>query len=188
MSLTWFFIMLFSIIAIQRALETFAKREKKTGVIRQKWTFSLLFVAHAIVFIGSILEYLLLKRDISIIVTVIGLMLYLSGLIGRNWCIRTLGNYWSLHIEIRNNHKLIKTGPFKYIRHPAYLSIIFEVCGIPLLVNAYYTFLFAVVVYIPLIFLRIYYEEKEHLKLFGPEYLAYKKEAGTLSPRIRKPK
>ena len=188
MFLKSFFIVFFLFIIIQRVLETFAKREKEKGEIRQKWTFSLLFIAHFIVVFGSIPEYLLIKREINLIITVIGLILYLSGLIGRNWCIRTLGKYWSIHVEIRKNHKLIKTGPYKYMRHPATLSIIFEVCGIPLIVNAYFIFLFAVAVYIPLMILRIYYEEKEHPKLFGPEYLAYKKEVGMLFPKIRKHK
>lgn len=182
MSLMWFFIILFFIIVIQRILETFSRRTRKIGEIRQRWTFSLLFVAHAIVIVGSIVEYLLLKRDISLIVMSFGITLYLCGLIGRNWSIRTLGEYWSIHLEIRRDHKLIRNGPYKYVRHPAYLCIILEVCGIPLIVNSYFTFLFAVAVYIPLILLRIYYEEKEHLKIFGPEYLEYKRQVGALFP------
>ena len=182
MSLTWFFIILFSIIVVQRIWETFSKREKETGEVRQKWTLSLVFAAHVIVVMGSIVEYLLLKRDISLILTFLGIILYLCGLIGRNWSIRTLGKYWSIHLEIRKDHKLIRNGPYKYMRHPAYLSILFEVCGIPLILNSYFTLLFAVAVYIPLVLLRIYYEEKEHLTLFGPEYNAYRKEIGALFP------
>ena len=172
-NITWLFIIIFIFIFFQRVLETFAKRPKVEGEIIQKWTFTLLFIAHFIVVFGSIPEYLLFKRDISLTVTIIGLLLYLSGLIGRNWCIRTLGKYWSLHVEIRKNHELIKSGPYKYIRHPAYLSIIFEVCGIPLIVNAYFIFIFAVVVYIPIIILRIYYEEKElQLSFYKSDILA----------------
>ena len=181
----WFFIIVFTFIATQRVLETFSNREKKTGELKQKWTFSLLFIAHATVILGSILEYVLFKRNINLIITLFGFTLYLGGIAGRNWCIKTLGKYWSIHLEVRKNHKLIKNGPYKYIRHPAYLSIIFEVCGIPLIVNSFLTFLFAVFAYIPLIFLRICYEEKEHIKMFGPEYLTYKREAGVLFP-IRK--
>jgi protein-S-isoprenylcysteine O-methyltransferase Ste14 len=188
MSVTVIFIILFLIIILQRILETFAKREKEPGEIRQKWTFTLLFIAHFIVVVGSIPEYLLFQRELNLIVTFIGLALYLAGLLGRNWCIRTLGKYRSLHVEIRNKHQLNKNGPYKYIRHPAYLSMIFEVCGIPLIVNAYFVFLFSVFVYIPLLILRIYYEEKEHSKLFGEAYLTYKREAGVLYPRIRRHK
>jgi protein-S-isoprenylcysteine O-methyltransferase Ste14 len=109
-------------------------------------------------------------------------------LIGRNWAIRSLGEYWSIHLEIRKDHKLARKGPYKYIRHPAYLSMIFEVCGIPLIVNAYYIFLFSIVVYSPLLLLRVYYEEKEHFKIFGGKYLTYKKKIGAFFPRIRKAK
>ena len=175
MPFKWVFIILFVIIIIQRILETFSKRKKEQGVILHKWTFTLFFLAHFIVVIGSILEYLLFKREIIALVTAIGLILYLSGLILRNWSIKTLGKYWSIYIEIRKNQQLIRNGPYKKIRHPAYLSMILEVCGIPLIVNAYFIFLFAVVVYIPLILMMKHLEEKEHLRLFGPAYLTYKK-------------
>lgn len=177
----YFLIMLFLAIVIQRLLETYSRREKKKGKIRQKWTLSLYTVGHIIVGTGTILEFLLLKRDINYIVTFVGITLYVCGLIGRNWAIKTLDKYWSIHIEIRNNHKLIKTGPYKYMRHPAYFSIILEIWGVPLIMNAYFTFIFAVAAYIPITLIRIYYEEKEHRKLFGPEYLAYKSEVGMFS-------
>jgi protein-S-isoprenylcysteine O-methyltransferase Ste14 len=183
----WFFISLFFIIAIQRILETFSKREKEKGEIRYKWTFPLFFIAHFIVVIGSIVEYLLINREIIFIVTAFGLTLYLIGLIGRNWSIRTLGKYWSTHIEIRKKHKLIRNGPYKRMRHPAYLSMIFEVCGISLIVNAYFIFLFAIIVYIPFIFLMIHLEETEHLKTIGTKYLSYKRETGSFIPIRKKP-
>jgi protein-S-isoprenylcysteine O-methyltransferase Ste14 len=188
MSLRWFFILLFCIIVIQRILETFSRREKEQGEIHQKWTLNLYIVSHVIVGAGTILEFLLLKRDINFIVTIVGITLYLCGLIIRNWAIRSLGKFWSIHIEMRKNHKMIRTGPYKYVRHPAYLSILCETWGVPLIMNAYFTFLFAVVIYIPITFVRIYYEEKQCLKIFGPDYKAYKREAGSLLPRIRRPK
>jgi protein-S-isoprenylcysteine O-methyltransferase Ste14 len=112
----------------------------------------------------------------------------MSGLIIRNWAIRSLAEYWSIHLEIRKDHKLTRKGPYKYIRHPAYLGMILEVCGIPLIVNSYFIFLFSIVVYIPLLILRVYYEEKEHFRIFGRKYLTYKKQTGAFTPRIRKPK
>ena len=37
---------------------------------------------------------------------------------GRQWAFNSLGKYWSVDIEIRDNHELIKNGPYKYMRHP----------------------------------------------------------------------
>jgi protein-S-isoprenylcysteine O-methyltransferase Ste14 len=186
MSLRWFFILLFCIIVIQRILETFSRREKETGKIYQKWTFTIYFISHVIVSTGTILEFLFLNRDINFMVTIVGIVLYLCGLIIRNWAIRSLGKFWSIHIEIRKNHKMIKMGPYKYMRHPAYLSILCEIWGLPLIMNAYFTFIFAAVIYIPITIVMIYYEEKQSLKIFGPKYMAYQREVGALFPRMRR--
>jgi protein-S-isoprenylcysteine O-methyltransferase Ste14 len=39
------------------------------------------------------------------------------------WVHKTLGRNWSPVLEIRENHQLIKNGPYKKIRHPMYTQI-----------------------------------------------------------------
>ena len=90
--------------------------------------------------------------------------------------------YHSIHIEMREHHPLIKKGPYKYLRHPYYLAVIFEVLGFPLVPNAYYAFLFSIFTYLPLLFIRIYFEEKAMIKKFGDEYHLYKRENWGLIP------
>ncbi|KAJ3073416.1 hypothetical protein HK102_006011 [Quaeritorhiza haematococci] len=44
----------------------------------------------------------------------------LAGCALRLWAFQTLGRLFTFQVGIRNNHKLIKTGPYKYLRHPSY--------------------------------------------------------------------
>ena len=50
--------------------------------------------------------------------------------------IAALGRFWSLHVEIRENHEFVKTGPFRWMRHPVYFSMILELASICLILHA----------------------------------------------------
>ena len=47
----------------------------------------------------------------------------------RVWCHRTLGYYFTWDIALRDNHKLITTGPYRLVRHPSYTGWLFLVAG-----------------------------------------------------------
>lgn len=172
-------------IFIERLAETFAKRKKEKGEIKKKWTFTIMMYFHFFFFFATIIEFLFRAEKINIVVSGFGIILYLTGLILRNLSIKSLDKYWSVHIEIRDNHQLIREGPYKYIRHPAYLAIIFEIMGIPLIGNAYLTLLFNLFVYVPIILLRIFYEEKELIYKFGNIYIQYSRETNGLIPFVK---
>lgn len=42
--------------------------------------------------------------------------------IGRYLCFRALGRHFTFHVTILEDHKLITTGPYGLVRHPAYSS------------------------------------------------------------------
>jgi protein-S-isoprenylcysteine O-methyltransferase Ste14 len=87
-----------------------------------------------------------------------------------------------VHIEIRDHHRLIKEGPYKYMRHPYYLSVMLELAGFPLIPNAYFSFLISLCFYFPLVFIRLYLEEIEMINKFGDSYNLYKNEIRGLLP------
>ncbi|CAF1965293.1 unnamed protein product [Rotaria magnacalcarata] len=53
-------------------------------------------------------------------IVVFGYIFMILGGLGRIWCYRTLGKFFTFEITIRNSHRLIKTGPYAYVRHPSY--------------------------------------------------------------------
>jgi len=60
-----------------------------------------------------------------------------------------------------------------------------EILGVPLIPNSYYAFYLALLVYVPLLFLRICLEERVMAETLGEEYLRYKEEVSRFLP-IRK--
>ena len=53
---------------------------------------------------------------------VLGSVLASGGSLLRLWCHRTLGRFFTWELAIRKEHKLITTGPYSFVRHPAYLG------------------------------------------------------------------
>jgi protein-S-isoprenylcysteine O-methyltransferase Ste14 len=46
-----------------------------------------------------------------------------SGMLGV-WARRHLGSYWSGEIAIRVDHRLIRSGPYRFVRHPIYTAML----------------------------------------------------------------
>jgi protein-S-isoprenylcysteine O-methyltransferase Ste14 len=169
---------------VNRALVTrrVLKMDKVKGVVQKAWITKLVFIFYFVVFAAPTVELLLVDRKINYLVSGVAAACYLAGMALWLWAVRNLRRYWSTDIEIREEHPLIKTGPYRYLRHPHYLFIFLELFGLPLIANAYYSLILIAAIYVPLIALRIYYEEKALVKKFGNAYLEYKTEVWGLFP------
>ena len=51
------------------------------------------------------------------------------------WARWHLGQYWSARITLKEDHKLIRTGPYAHFRHPIYSGLILAVVGGALEIN-----------------------------------------------------
>eukprot|EP01024_Parvocaulis_polyphysoides_P039830 TRINITY_DN3604_c0_g2_i1.p1 TRINITY_DN3604_c0_g2~~TRINITY_DN3604_c0_g2_i1.p1 ORF type:complete len:208 (-),score=14.84 TRINITY_DN3604_c0_g2_i1:210-833(-) len=97
------------------------------------------------------------------------------GVFLRMWSMRTLGPLFTFQIGIRKDHTLIKTGPYKFVRHPSYVGlflaqyalVIFDGLRNPKLL----------IIFVPLsaikFCLRIWSEEKMMKEEFGKEWTQY---------------
>ncbi|MFW6134213.1 MAG: methyltransferase family protein [Elusimicrobiota bacterium] len=156
--------------------------EKIKGKIFSIWTTKYIFYAYLIILFGSFIEYSITPRKINLFISISGVILYIIGIAGRQWAWKSLGKYWSVNIEIRENHDIIRKGPYKYMRHPNNLFHLTEVFAVTLVPNSFYTAAVFIIAYLPVIVIRSISEEKEMIKKIGPEYIKYKKETGGFFP------
>ena len=56
--------------------------------------------------------------------------------LGRIWVIVSLGRYWTTRIITLPDAPLVRTGPFRYLRHPNYLLVVAEIAVLPLAFGA----------------------------------------------------
>lgn len=57
--------------------------------------------------------------------------------LGRIWVIVSLGPYWTTRIITLRGAPLVRTGPFRYLRHPNYLLVAAEIAVLPLAFGAF---------------------------------------------------
>jgi protein-S-isoprenylcysteine O-methyltransferase Ste14 len=116
-------------------------------------------------------------------IRIVGLILTFTGFSLMNWSVIILGRHFSVDVTIQKNHKLIKTGPYKYIRHPRYAGIILFLYGIPLVFNSW-IFILAGILLVAVLLWRIEDEEKLMLEEFKNDWEEYKKSTRSLIPFI----
>jgi len=95
-----------------------------------------------------------------------------------------LGRNWSVTLELRDGHQLVKHGVYRSIRHPMYASIwLFSFAQGALLQN-WLAGWSAVVTFAVMYFVRTPREERLMCEFFGQEYRDYMRQTGRVFPRI----
>jgi protein-S-isoprenylcysteine O-methyltransferase Ste14 len=112
-----------------------------------------------------------------------GLILMIWGAIVNLQGRKVLADNWSDHVRIYADHELIQTGPFRYVRHPLYASLIWIFIGASLsycnpLALAETLFLF-----LPAMHYRAHLEEQALRIKFADAYPVYCRQTNRFFPR-----
>ena len=108
----------------------------------------------------------------------IGLLISFMGLILACWSRYLLGKNWSLSVQKKENHELIKSGPYSILRHPIYTGILLIFIGNTIIVGDYRGIIAVLIVFISFWF-KLKKEEKWLIEIFGEDYHNYKKTTKT---------
>ena len=103
------------------------------------------------------------------------------------WVQHALGKQWSTHLRLREDHRLVTNGPYKWIRHPMYVVLFLFLLSVGL---ATASTLIAVLnmLLIAVFYRRITKEEKMMTERFGNEYRRYMKNTGRFLPIFKRSK
>jgi protein-S-isoprenylcysteine O-methyltransferase Ste14 len=98
---------------------------------------------------------------------------------------RHLDKQWRFEAALSENHELIKTGPYRWLRHPIYASMLGMLLATGL-AKAWWPLLVAgVVFYVIGTEIRIHAEERLLASRFGTEYAEYRQKARAYVPLLR---
>ena len=122
------FAFLVSVMIIERAWETFkTSKEQHREEFHGDWTLALVTFTYLLLFFFVISEYYFISRNFNTFVVTAGFVVLVSSFRMRFWGMAALGKQWAVHAVGAQKIKkvrLIKIGPYKYVRHPIYLLII----------------------------------------------------------------
>ncbi len=179
-----FILPLVSVLAIYivRLIELGTKRDLIAGKIRENLTLRLFLLAGTIIFAGSIAEFIFRAPRLWWPAFTAGWVCGVASFAIRRRAIAALGRFWSLHVEIRDNHEFVQSGPFRWVRHPAYFSMILELLALALICNAFFTLLLIPLFFVPVLIMRIRIEEVALVEKFGDAYRTFQRTKPALIP------
>lgn len=109
------------------------------GVERGSGHYPVMVVLHTGLLVGALGEVLLADRPFHAWLgwPTLALVLAAQGL--RWWCITALGPGWSTRVVVVPGTRLVRTGPYRWLRHPNYLAVVVEGAALPLVHTAWVT-------------------------------------------------
>jgi methyltransferase len=136
------FIFFMSFIVLLRIGELILSQRNEIWLLQQgaieygQKHYSYIVALHTLFIISLIAEY---STTQTAHFSLFFLVLYLLLLAFKASVITSLGKFWNTKIYHISGFPLIKTGVYKYIKHPNYLIVIAEIAIIPLVFHLYIT-------------------------------------------------
>jgi protein-S-isoprenylcysteine O-methyltransferase Ste14 len=116
-------------------------------------------------------------RDTGVALTWLGILFAI-------WARYHIGQFWSGRVTLKEDHQLIRTGPYARMRHPIYTGLALAMFGTALVVGEWRGLLGALLV-LTAHLLKARKEESWLTERFGEAYEDYRRETGFLLPRFR---
>jgi protein-S-isoprenylcysteine O-methyltransferase Ste14 len=105
------------------------------------------------------------------------------GVMGAIWARRTLAGNWSSEVVFKENHELVERGPYQWVRHPIYTSILLMVLGAVLAAGRLASFV-GLLFMASGLWIKLRQEEALMLRHFPAQYAAYMSRVKALIPFV----
>ena len=152
---------LISYLIICRIVELLISRRNTTRLIKEgAKEFFPFHYKFLVLFHITFIIYFMIKSFDNIDLDYRYIFLFIFIQLVRFKIIFDLGKYWTTRIIVIEKKKLIKTGLYRFFRHPNYIVVFFEIILICIIFNDYKALLYFSLINTILIFIRIYYEER----------------------------
>jgi protein-S-isoprenylcysteine O-methyltransferase Ste14 len=161
------------------------KGESKRGVEKHKTDLLLIqILSLAVVFLAPLSD----RNSFGIFnfgetVRLLGFIFLTPGFILMQIAEKYLDRQFSIVVTIQKDHKLIQSGPYKFIRHPRYLGILSFFTGISLVFRSLFAVFLVIALSLVLIW-RIYAEEALMKQEFDKEWDAHCKKSWRIIPFV----
>jgi protein-S-isoprenylcysteine O-methyltransferase Ste14 len=174
-------------IALEIALAIYNRTGRRTGSIRDRGSKALIAIAIAA---GLWLAFRLRNvpatrmESLHTWTVIVSSLFFLVGLIIRVHAVTTLGRLFTTTVSIQPHHRIVRSGLYAHVRHPAYLGSLLLCAAVGLSFENWASALVLLVLVVPAFLNRIRIEEMALAEAFGEEYAEYSRATKRLIPGV----
>jgi protein-S-isoprenylcysteine O-methyltransferase len=165
---------------------SFRDRCKSSGTSGDRGSLRVLIATLVITITGAWYATVALRwariEPFHFLLFLIGLALVWAGMVLRLWAVLVLGQFFRITVIVQDQHRLVESGPYRLLRHPAYTGTLLTLLGFGLAFGNWIAL--ALLTGGPLIAYsyRIAVEERALRARFGPQYEAFARDRWRLVP------
>ncbi len=100
------------------------------------------------------------------------------------WVFRTIGRNISETVLTKQDHQMVTSGPYRWIRHPLYASSLLMLFSFGVIASNWFLLLYSSIGLIAFRWLVIPVEEQHLIQKFGDTYRDYQNQTGALFPKL----
>lgn len=115
---------------------------------------------------------------------VIGFVVFAVGIALRWYSIAYLGKFFTVDVAIASDHKVVDTGPYRFIRHPSYTGALLAFLGLGIALENWLSLLVLIVPITGVFLFRIRLEEAALQTGLGEAYSSYMQRTKRLIPFV----
>ncbi len=115
---------------------------------------------------------------------IVGVLMVFLGSVIRRYCWRTLGQYFTGDVKAKTDQPVIRSGPYRFVRHPSYTAAMIMFTGIGLALGNWVSLVLITIATIAAYSYRVAVEERALLGTIGEPYRAYMKERKRFIPYV----
>jgi protein-S-isoprenylcysteine O-methyltransferase len=152
-----------------------ARRSPSTDQSRDRYSLRILWIVIGIViaisvFAGNVFRFAAIPWPS---LSSLGVGLFAAGVVLRWYSIIHLGRFFTVDVAIAAEHKVINTGPYRFVRHPSYSGALLAFVGFGLCLHNWISFAVLLVPIVAAFLWRIHVEERALSDALGEDYREY---------------
>lgn len=177
----------FSLWALSEVYNTFGTRRYRQSIDAHRNDQGSYWIILLVVWGSMIVSFLAQAFHLGVFhsnMQFLGIGIVILGIVLREWSVLSLGRFFTVSVMVVSGQILVKRGPYRWLRHPAYSGSILSPVGFPLSIGTWAGALLVLFLGFTGYLNRVRIEEKALLEALGDEYRAYMQHAWRFFPGL----